>query len=204
MSSNTFANKVHRKLVHIVGKLIQRSRIMVYQWLSGARIQGKPILNQPLQSVGLGVIEFLGKVHIGVFPSPQFFSSYAYIEARNKNTKVTIGDGSWINNGFCAIAEHTSIEIGQRVMIGANVEIIDSDFHGLQVRERLTSKPEWARKVQIKDDVFLGSNVKITKGVTIGIGAVVANGSVVAKDVPAYTVVGGNPARVIKTLEQFN
>ncbi|MEI7825727.1 MAG: acyltransferase [Chlorobiaceae bacterium] len=197
-------NKVHRKLLHIAGRLIQRPRIMVYQLLSGAQIQGKPILNQPLQSVGLGVIEFLGKVHIGVFPSPHFFSTYSYIEARNKNSKVTIGDGSWINNGFCAIAEHTSIEIGSRVLIGTNVEIIDSDFHGLQVRERLMSKPEWSRKVQIKDDVFIGSNVKITKGVTIGIGAVVANGSVVAKDVPAYTVVGGNPARVIKTLEQCN
>ena len=124
MSSNTFINKVHRRLVHIARRIIQRPRIIEYQMLSSTRLQGKPILHQPLQSVGLGVIEFSGKVNIGVFPSPFFFSTYAYIEARNSTAKVSIGDGTWINNGFSAIAEHTSICIGQRVMIGTMLKFM--------------------------------------------------------------------------------
>ncbi len=202
MSSNTFINKVHRRLVHIARRIIQRPRIIEYQMLSSTRLQGKPILHQPLQSVGLGVIEFSGKVNIGVFPSPFFFSTYAYIEARNSTAKVSIGDGTWINNGFSAIAEHTSICIGQRVMIGTNVEIYDSDFHGIRVCDRVVSKVEWAKPVVIEDDVFLGSNVRVLKGVTIGRGSVIANGSVVIKDIPSSVVAGGIPAKVIKVIEK--
>jgi len=202
MSSNTFTNKVYRKLVHIAGRVIQRPRITMYQMLSSARFQGNPILHQPLQSVGLGVIEFLGKVNIGVFPSPFFFSSYAYIEARKSTAKVSIGDGTWINNGFSAIAEHTSICIGKRVMIGSNVEIYDSDFHGIRVCDRNASKVEWAKPVVIEDEVFLGSNVRVLKGVTIGQGSVIANGSVVIKDIPSSVVAGGIPAKVIKVIEK--
>jgi acetyltransferase-like isoleucine patch superfamily enzyme len=172
----------------------------MYRWLSGARIQGSPILYQPLQAVGLGVIEFSEQVKIGVFPSPFFFSTYAYIEARNENARVSIGDDTWISNGFSAIAEHTSITIGQRVLIGSNVEIIDSDFHGIRVGDRKVSKAEWARPVVIEDDVFLGSSVRVLKGVTIGRGAVIANSSLVVSDVPPSTVSGGNPARVIKVI----
>lgn len=172
----------------------------MFKILSRADIQGKPILLQPLQAVGAGVIEFMGEVQIGYFPSPSFFSTYAYIEARAKGTKIVIGEGTFINNGFSAIAEHSSITIGRRVLIGVNVEIIDSDFHGLRVEDRGKSRPEWAKPVVIEDDVFLGSNVRVLKGVTIGRGAVVANGSIVVTDVPPGVVAGGNPARTIKAL----
>lgn len=172
----------------------------MYRMLSGARIHGNPILYQPLQSAGHGVIEFSGQVKVGVFPSPFFFSTYAYIEARNSNARVSIGDGTWINNGFSAIAEHTSIAIGRRVLIGTNVEMFDSDFHGIRVDDRNKSSPDWARPIVIEDDVFIGSNVRVLKGVTIGRGAVIANSSLVVNDVPPDSVAGGNPARVIKVI----
>jgi len=147
------------------------------------------------------VIEFSGDVSIGVFPSPLFFSTYAYIEARNSTAKISIADGTWINNGFSAIAVHTSITIGRRVLIGTNVEMFDSDFHGIRVDDRNVSRAEWAKPVVVEDDVFLGSNVRVLKGVTIGRGAVVANGSVVVKDIPPGVIAGGNPARVLKAIE---
>ena len=200
MSPHSFADKVRRKLARIAFRFIQLIRILIYRWLSDANVQGKPTLHQPLQAVGLGEIAFASSVSIGVFPSPLFFSTYAYIEARNSTAKVSIGEGTWINNGFSAIAEHTSITIGRRVLIGTNVEVFDSDFHGIRVEDRMASRAEWAKPVVIEDDVFLGSNVRVMKGVTIGRGSVIANSSLVVSDVPPGSLAGGNPARVIKAV----
>ena len=183
---------------------IQYGRIVKYRFISSLKIKGNIIRYQPVHAVGSGILEIEGNVKIGVFPSPYFFSSYAYIESRNPWAKISIGDGTWINNGVVIIAEHSSIKIGRRCLLGTNVEVIDSDFHGLEVRDRNRSISSWCRPVIIEDDVFLGSNVKIQKGVTIGRSAVVANGSVVTKDVPPCTVVGGNPIRNIRSLEPLD
>lgn len=180
---------------------MQWPRILVYRLLSSLKIQGHPIVHQPLQALGLGMIEFKGVVNIGFFPSPHFFSTYAYFEARSVTSKISIGSGTWINNGFSAVAEHTSITVGQRVLIGTNVEIFDSDFHGILVHDRNQSRAEWARPVVVEDDVFLGSNVRVLKGVTIGRGSVVANGSLVVNDIPSGVIAGGNPARVLRILD---
>jgi len=163
---------------------------------------GSPTLNQPLLAIGKGQIKISKNVSIGYFPSPHYFSTYSHIEARNKGSAIYIGEGTLINNNFSAIAEHTSITIGKNVLIGMNVEVIDSDFHGISVSERKLSKPEWAKSVNIEDDVFIGSNARISKGVRIGKGAIVANSAVVVSDIPAYAIVGGNPAKILKYLPE--
>lgn len=201
MSSPSFAKKVNQRFVRLGYKIVQSPRILLYRFISTGNIIGSPTLYQPLQTAGLGAIEFSGEVKFGVFPSPFFFSTYTYIEARNINSKIFIGDGTWINNNFCAIAEHTSIRIGERVLIGTGVEIVDSDFHGLDIKDRGSSKPEWAKPVVIEDDVFLGSNARVMKGVTIGKGSVIANSSIVVKDIPSGVIAGGNPARVIRAID---
>jgi acetyltransferase-like isoleucine patch superfamily enzyme len=106
-------------------------------------------------------------------------------------TKINIGDNT-------AIGDRTEIHAGQAVNIGSNcniswdVCIMDRDYH------KFNSPTEVIKPVTICDNVWIGCNVIVMKGVTIGEGAVVAAGSVVTRDVPAKTVVGGNPARVIK------
>ena len=200
MLQRSFADKGHPRLVRLGYKIVQSPRILLYRFLSTGAVIGSPTLYQPLQTMGLGAIEFSGVVKLGVFPSPYFFSTYTYIEARNLSSKISIGNGTWINNNFSAIAEHTSITIGRRVLIGTSVEIFDSDFHGLGINDRGSPKPDWAKPVVIEDDVFLGSNTRVTKGVTIGKGSVIANSSVVVKDIPPGVIAGGNPARVIKSL----
>jgi len=113
---------------------------------------------------------------------------------------------SWGTEGFAqikigdntAIGDRTEIHAGKSVEIGANcniswdVCIMDRDYH------KFNSQNEVIKPVVIKDNVWIGCNVLIMKGVTIGEGAVVAAGSVVTKDVPAKAAVGGNPAKVIK------
>lgn len=203
MSPRSFTEKVHGRLVRLCCRAIQLLRIFIYRVLSTGRVKGRPTLNQPLQTWGLGVVEFSGQVNIGVFPSPFFFSTYAYIEARNPNAKVLIGDGTWINNNFTAVAEHSSITIGKRVLIGSGVEIFDSDFHAISFKDRGRGRSTIgrAKAVVIEDDVFLGSNVRVLKGVFIGKGSVIANSSVVVKDVPPGVIAGGNPARVIRAID---
>ena len=192
--------KIERRLKLYLGRAVQAPRIVLFRALSTNRVVGAPRRSQPLHATGLGLISFGKDVCIGFSPSPAFFSTYAYIEARNPEASIAIGDGTTINNNFCAIAEHTRIAIGSDCLIGTNVEIYDSDFHGLAVAERHTSRPERASPVIIGDHVFIGSNVKILKGVTIGDGAVIGHGSLVTTDVAGGMIAAGVPARLIKAI----
>lgn len=196
----TLREKLSRRLRYWLLRCAQLPRVLFYRCVSNNQVKGKPRRYQPLQCVGRGEVNIDDGVNVGVHASPLFLSTYAYLEARSPLASITIGTGTWLNNNFCAIAEHTSISIGKNCFIGANAEILDSDFHGMAVEDRRKSLAEWARPVVIQDDVFIASNVKILKGVTIGQGSIIANGSVVTKDVPAGAIAGGNPAKVIRSL----
>ena len=188
------------RIVSIILRQLMWPKICLFRVISTARQEGKPHLWQPLLTWGAGSIQFERDVAIGYFPSPFFFSSYAHIEARTRNARVVIGEGTHINNNFVAIAEHTSIRIGKRCFIGTNVEILDSDFHGIRVSERGRSNPEFARPVVIGDDVFIGSNTKILKGAEIGSKSVIGSGSIVIGAIPAGVVAAGVPARPLTVI----
>lgn len=193
---------LRRSLARRIGRWVQRFRIFGYTCLSTNKVTGNVRRLQPVLLLGRGDIVCQGEVKIGVNPSPRFFSGHAHLEARHEGSRIVIGDKTWINNDFTIIAEHTSVSIGERCFIGADVEILDSDFHGLRVEQRAMSLREWARPVVIEDDVFIGSHVRVLKGVRIGRGSVVASAAVVTRDVPANVIVGGNPARIIKELSR--
>jgi len=195
-----FRIRLHRLFTRLLLQVIQIPRVFIFRLLSNNRVHGNPVRLQPVQFTGSGKIVFEGKVTIGYFPSPMFLSTYAYLDARKPSTEIVIGSGTWINNNFSAIAESSSIRIGRRCLIGANVEIIDSDFHAMKHEDRGAGKPIKAKPVCIGDDVFIGSNVKILKGVSIGDGSVIANGAIVSKDIPSRAIAGGNPAKVIKMI----
>jgi len=197
----TLMLKVRRRLALMAIRCVQAVRTLWYALLSTNRIVGAPQRLQPIQAVGLGRIVCHPGVSIGFFPSPGFLDSYAYIEARNASSTVSVGAGTAINNGFRCMAEHTSITIGENCLLGANVEILDSDFHGLKLDERGTSKVEWSAPVVLEDRVFIGSNVRILKGVRIGTGSVIANSSVVIGDIPPMVVAGGIPAKVLRAID---
>lgn len=108
---------------------------------------------------------------------------------------ITFGENVFINANV-HMQDQGGIQIGNNVLIGHQVVIATLD-HDLDPGQRGILHPA---KVVIEDDVWLGSNVTVTKGVTIGRGSVVAAGSVVTKDVPPMTIVAGAPARVIKDI----
>ncbi|OCL91220.1 acyltransferase [Aliarcobacter thereius] len=141
-------------------------------------------------------------VNLGVKPSPHLYSGYGYIDARKEHSTIVIGDNVWINNNFNICSEGEGIEIGEKTLIGLNFEVSDSDFHDLHPEKRIGGTPKTA-KVNIGKNVFIGSNVKILKGVTIGDNSVIANSSVVIKSIPSNVIAGGYPAKVIKEID-FN
>ena len=106
--------------------------------------------------------------------------------------KFVIGNNSVINFG-CYLDNRRGIVIGNNVGIAHNTKIYTLG-HDINSRDFKTK----GGRVKIEDNVFIFSNVLVMPGVTIHEGAIVLAGSVVTKDVPAYTVVGGNPAKYIK------
>ncbi|MEZ4731732.1 MAG: DapH/DapD/GlmU-related protein [Caldilineaceae bacterium] len=96
------------------------------------------------------------------------------------------------------------IVIGDRVQVGANSTIVDTDFHPLTAEGRARDFLAGAHApIVIEDDIFIGMQSLILKGVTIGRGSVVGAGSVVTRDVPPGVVVAGKPAVVVKELESL-
>jgi acetyltransferase-like isoleucine patch superfamily enzyme len=112
---------------------------------------------------------------------------------------LTIGDDFGMTGG--SIVCEAQITIGNRVNIGCNSIITDTDFHPLDPVERQTFPLNGATApITLADDVFIGMQVLILKGVTIGKNAVIGAGSVVTRDIPPNSIAAGNPARVLRTL----
>ena len=121
---------------------------------------------------------------------------------------MTIGDHCYISSASIVCAE--LIVIGNRVLISGGVTIADSDFHPIEPSERLADtialspigdrarRPRVAsRPVFIEDDVWIGVNATILKGVRIGLSSVIEPGAVVTHNVPPGARVARNPARVV-------
>ena len=122
---------------------------------------------------------------------------------------ISVGDRCFLGKGVISVAE--GLEIGNDVLISWGVTITDHNSHSVRFSERQRDVEEWLAcnkkwtgvkvgKVVIRDKAWIGLNAIILKGVTIGEGAVVGAGSVVSKDVPPFTIVAGNPARVVREL----
>ena len=114
---------------------------------------------------------------------------------------IEIGDGTRIN-GACIHAARR-ITIGRNCLIASNMTMLDSDGHGVTPEDRQAANPV-SLPVEIGDNVWIGMNSIILKGVRVGDGAVIGAGSVVTKDVPANCVAAGNPARVVKAVESVS
>jgi|PlaIllAssembly_1097288.scaffolds.fasta_scaffold153701_2 acetyltransferase-like isoleucine patch superfamily enzyme len=127
---------------------------------------------------------------------------------------IEIGDWCFVGPGS-RIWSAASVHVGHRVLISHNVNVHDSDSHSLDAAERHAQYVEIVQRghprqagsiraapVVIGDDAWIGFNSTVLKGVTIGPGAIVAAGSVVTGDVPPWSVVAGNPATVVRSLQE--
>jgi len=173
----------------------QKIRIYKHEILSdNLNVLGFPLIMQPTIFAGKGKIKFGEQVKIGFYPSPFFYSGSTYLEARNH-----LGNNVFINNNFNVICDKTSVLIGDNVLIGYSVNILDSDFHSVNPINRITENYN-VSEVVIGNNVFIGSCVTILKGVRIGDNSVIAFGSVVTKSFPENVIIAGNPAKLISII----
>jgi maltose O-acetyltransferase len=133
----------------------------------------------------------LGYIGQNSIIEPPFYCSYGQ--------NIQIGDHVYLNF-LCTIFDNNEVHIGHHVMIGPAVQIYTA-AHPLQAEARIQGW-EVARPIVIEDNVWLGGAAILLPGVRIGRHAVVGAGAVVTRDVPANTVVAGNPARVIREIDQ--
>ena len=134
---------------------------------------------------------------------------HAQILFDRENASLEIGSRTFIGAGRIVVGQ--SVSIGSDVLISWGFTIVDHDSHSQDFEIRKNDVAEWyyGRKswdgiasapVRIENSAWIGFDAVILKGVTVGEGAIVAARAVVTSDVPPWTVVAGNPARVIKSL----
>lgn len=169
---------------------------------------------------------FIGKIYFRRTPNSvlkignqsRFLSSFsANLHGLNRNCMLTtvrygaeIIIGNNVGMSGTIVVAASSVKIGNRVFCGANTTITDTDSHSLDFRDRVPSafsqkeknwiEPVGIAPIVIEDDVFLGLNSIVLKGVHIGKGTVVAAGSIVVNDLPAYSIAAGQPAKVVASL----
>lgn len=133
--------------------------------------------------------ELLGKAGKGTYIEPTFRCDYGY--------NIEVGDGFFANfDGV--ILDVCKVKIGKNCQMAPGVHIYTAT-HPVDAFERIKGA-EFGKPVTIGNNAWLGGRAVIVPGVTIGHNVTVAAGAVVTKDVPDNVVVGGNPARIIKTL----
>lgn len=133
--------------------------------------------------------KILGKAGKNLWIESPFQCDYGY--------NIEIGDNFYSNHNLI-ILDCAKVKIGDNVFVGPNVGIY-TPCHPIDAKERMTFK-EWAEPVTIGDDVWLGGNVTILPGVSIGNNVVIGAGSVVTKDIPSNCVAVGNPCKPVKSL----
>jgi acetyltransferase-like isoleucine patch superfamily enzyme len=166
-------------------------------WRQGWRFYGIPIIQKHRRSqiiFGTGL-----QLRSSLRSNPLGSNHPVILATWQAGACLEVGSDFAMTGGAICSAER--ITIGNNVGVGANTTIIDTDFHSFNPVERLMT-PLIAKTapITIEDGAFIGMNCLILKGVTIGQDSIIGAGSVVSRDVPPHVVVAGNPAQVIKVL----
>lgn len=180
-----------RLFTQMIGKFLPR---LVADVGKNSRVRGRIERRHPSATVRIG--------------KDSLIAGTLVVEAAT--SRIEIGNNVFIGGG-ALIDCLDQITIGNDVLISYQVIIMDSDNHSLRASERIGDLKRWRDQeydwsrvnrapIEIHSKTWIGARAIITKGVVIGEGAVVATGAVVTKDVPPYTIVAGNPARVIREL----
>ena len=200
-------------LMQIAGRLRQHLRMFSSPlWLLELRMRGiqftTPIalVGQPICSRYPGSFISLGS---GVTLDSAIRSnrlggfSPCVVRTVTPTARIRLGDRVGLSNSV--IVAGNSIEIGQDTIIGSGVMILDNDFHSMGAGFSWVSEcSKNSDPIKIGRGCFIGSRSIILKGVTLGDRAIIGAGAVVTKDVPAYSMAAGNPARIVRTIPKPN
>lgn len=198
------------KLLGLLLLVERNTRHTAWAWLKNQYVS--QIMHYRCTSVGRGVVwdgdvplvYGAGEIHLGDNVSIGNNQTWIVGLKSTQQARLLIGDNTSINYRT-TISVAQSVTIGKHCLLAGEVKIFDNNSHPLNYQQRRSQhvlSGEEVAPVVIEDDVWIGNNSIILKGVRIGRGAIVAAGSIVTKDVAPFTLVGGNPARVLKALER--
>jgi len=185
----------------------RKTRLCIWHFLR-TKLYYEPMLRYCCQYVGKHVrldgdipyIKGNGKIVIGDNVSIGNHNAWFIGLKVYDNSELIIGNNTSINYKT-VISVAQKVEIGNNCAIAEEVKIFDNNSHPInpEKRKEIMTKED-VSPIVINDNVWIGMNSFIMKGVTIGEGSVIAAGSVVTKDVPPFCIYGGNPARLIKKI----
>lgn len=188
-------NEIERLLLLPWARL--RFAVTGLKWSRGCRLYGLPIIQKHRGST----LRFGARLELRstARSNPLGANRPCILTTRRHGAELTIGNDFGMTGG--SIVCDLKITIGDRVWVGANSVIMDTDFHPLDPQRRQEKPLDGAAApVVIEDDVFIGMHALILKGVTLGKGCVIGAGSVVTRDVPSGVLAAGNPARIVREL----
>ncbi len=197
--------KIQLRFIIWLEKLILRPfyrlSLKLSVWLHGGTIliEKKIKLHVPVRFQGPGTLKLGNRVQLG-YSLAGANSAPILFQPRENGARIIIGDKTSIMNGSELISR-SLIKIGSHCLIGSQVKIFDADFHGIHPEKR--SEPGVTRQVIIEDNVWIGINSIILKGVTIGRNSVIGAGSVVTGNIPKNSIAAGNPAKVISNVYNY-
>lgn len=186
-------------VARVIRKLARISRVCFYRSISTVKPEGKFCSVAPVLCEGKGCVTVGDGTIFGFIEDADFWTSYEFLNPRNADSKISIGKNCKICNRFTAVSEGDGIEMGDNILVGSSVTVLDSDFHEIDPEKRVGGTPKTG-KVFVGDNVWIGDCVMILKGSSIGKNSIVAAGAVVSGEFPPNVIIGGIPAKVIREI----
>lgn len=185
-------------------RLVSHLRIQRFKLVEGGRLQSLAIgsrtrFNMPVRCDGCGTLRIGAENVFGYAPAIRLGNGEILLQPRALESRIIIGRGNSFSNNVALVAMG-EISIGDGCQIGDQVVIYDCDFHELDPGRRNSGFGP-VRPVRIGNNVWLGSQVMVLKGVSIGDNTVVGAMSLVTRPLPANCIAAGNPARIIRMLD---
>ncbi|RJG39538.1 acyltransferase [Motilimonas pumila] len=179
------------KLMDLPSLLILKTKLKMKGIPYGRKLKGKSVVLTTIGNIRIG-----HNVKLNSFSGGEPYKTG--LQAHCKDSEITIGDNCLLNG--TRIHCRTKVTIEEHCMFGPGSRIVDNDSHRTSIDIAERRLPPESAPILIRKNVWVGMNSLILKGVEIGENSVVAANSVVTKNVPKNTLVGGNPAKIIKTL----
>lgn len=174
------------------GLAVLRAQLTIHGVGYGSGLRGNRI---SLKSVG--TISVGRRVTLQSYPNGE--AARTGLRTDRPEASIRIGDNCLVNGTM--IFSMSSVTIGDNCMFGPGAKVVDNDSHRPSADSVTRRLAPASAPIVINDNVWIGMNALILKGVEIGRNSIVAAGAVVTKDVPENVLVAGNPARVVKGLE---
>jgi acetyltransferase-like isoleucine patch superfamily enzyme len=196
--------KLKLKVIKLVFKIREFKYKIIFKKVSFSNnitFYGKPIISMHLNSkiiIGNNVVLCSNAKDTALGTNHPII-----LRTLKEDAILSIGDDTGISGA--TICSASSIKIGKGCLLGANVSIIDTDFHPIKsLNRRYDTKNILSLPIDIDDNVFIGYNSIVLKGVSIGKNSVIGANSIVVNNIPANCIAVGNPAKVIKGLKFEN